>query len=99
MECFGGKVLRAIQCDEQLLVQNAEWVSSVLLLQVGKDLEKDGVEMAWRNRIEELSDLIVARDRLDAKEGLSVIVSLTVVELALVLQKRRRLREKDAKGT
>jgi hypothetical protein len=71
----------------------------VLLLKVFKDLEKDGGEMAWRNRIEERADVIVARDRLDAKEGPSVIVSLTVVELALVLQKRRRLREKDAEGT
>jgi hypothetical protein len=70
----------------------------VLLLKVCKDLEKDGGELAWRNRIEERSDLIVARDRLDAEEGLSVIVSLTLVELALVLQKRRRLREKEAEG-
>jgi hypothetical protein len=43
--------------------------------------------------------LIVARDRLDAEERLRVIMSLRVVELALVLQKRRRLHEKDAKGT
>jgi hypothetical protein len=71
----------------------------VLLLKVGKNLKKNRVEMAWRKRIEELTDLIVARDRLDAEEGLSVIVSLTVVELALVLQKRRGLREKDAEGT
>src|SRR4029434_2012526 len=55
--------------------------------------------MAWRKRIEERTDLIVARDRLDAEEGLSVIVSLTVVELALVLQKRQGWREKDAEGT
>ena len=71
----------------------------MLLLQVGKDLEKDGVEIAWGNRIEERTDLIVARDRLDAEERLCVIMALTVAELALVLQKRRRLREKDAKGT
>ena len=71
----------------------------MLLLQVCQDLEKDGGEIAWRNRIEELAYLIVARDRLDAEEGLSVIVSLTLVELALVLQKRRGLHEKDAKGT
>ena len=36
--------------------------------EVFKDLEKDRMEMAWRNRIEELSDLIVARDRLDAEK-------------------------------
>ena len=82
MECFGGKVLRAIKGDEPLMVQNAEWVSQVLLLKVGKDLEKDGGELAWRNRIEERADLIVARVWLDAEEGLSIIVSLTLVELA-----------------
>ena len=71
----------------------------MLLLQVGKDLEKDRGEIAGRNRIEERADLIVARDRLDAEEGLRVIVSLTLVELALVLQKGRRLYEKDANGT
>jgi hypothetical protein len=71
----------------------------VLRLKVCKDLEKDRLEIAWRNRIEERADVIVARDRLDAEEGLSVIVSLTLVEQALVLQKRRRWHEKDAKGT
>ena len=54
----------------------------MLLLQVGKDLEKDRMEIAWRNRIKERADLIVARDRLDAEERLRVILSLTVVELA-----------------
>jgi len=43
----------------------------VLLLKVCKDLKKDGVKIAWRNRIEELADLIVARAWLDAEEGLS----------------------------
>jgi hypothetical protein len=81
------------------MVQNAPWVSPVRLLQVFKDLEKDGWEIAWRNRIEERTDLIVARDRLDAEEGLSVIVSLTWIELALGRQKRRRWHEKDAQGT
>ena len=64
-----------------------------------KDLEKDGMKIAGRNRIEERADLIVARDRLNAEECLRVILSLTVVELALVLHKGRRLHEKDAKGT
>jgi hypothetical protein len=81
------------------MVQHAEWGEQVLLLKVFKDLEKDGGEIAWRNRIEAGADLLVARERLDAKEGLSVIVSLTLVELAVVLQKRRRLHAKAAKGT
>ena len=99
MECLGGKVLRALQRDEQLLGQNAKGLSPALLLQVGKDLEKDRGEIAWGNRGEERADVIVARARLDAKEGLRVLVSLTLVEQALVLHKRRRLQEKDAQGT
>jgi hypothetical protein len=71
----------------------------VQLLKALKDLEKDGGEIAWRNRIEERADLIVAGDGLHAKKGLSVIMPLLVVELALVLQKRWSLHEKDAKGT
>ena len=99
MEGLGGKVLRAIKSHAPLMVQNAEGVSQVLLLQVGKDLEKDGVEIAWRNRIEERADVIVARDRLNTEERLRVILSLAVVALALVRQKRRRLHEKDAQGS
>jgi len=71
----------------------------MLRLQVGKDLEKDRGEIAWCTRLEERADLMVARDRLDTEEGLRVIVSLPLVELALVRQKRRRLHEKDTKGT
>ena len=99
MEGLGGKVLRAIKGDEQLMVQHAEWVEQGLRLKVGKDLKKDGVKIAWRHRIEERADVMVARAWLDAEEGLSIIVSLTLVELALGRQKRRRLHEKDAKGT
>lgn len=57
----------------------------MLLLKVVNDVEKDGGEISGRNRIEKLSDLMVARDWLDAEEGLRVIVSLTVVELAWIL--------------
>jgi hypothetical protein len=66
------------------MVQNAPWVQSALLFKVLKDLEKDGIEIAWRNRVEELADLIVTGYRIDAEQGLRVIVSLTLVELALV---------------
>jgi hypothetical protein len=66
---------------------------------VGKDLEKDGVAIVRGNRIEERADLIVAWDWLDAKERLRIIMALTVVELALVLQKRRRLQKKMPKAS
>ena len=81
------------------MVQNAQWGPPVLLLKVFKDCEKDRVTIAWRNRSEAGADLLVTRERLDAEAGRSVIVSLTLVALAVVLQKRRRLHAKAAKGT
>jgi len=57
------------------MVQNAQWVQPVLLLKVLKDLEKDGVERAWRNRVKELADLIVTGYRIDAEQGLGVILN------------------------
>jgi hypothetical protein len=79
MEGCGGKGLGAIKCDEQLMVQNAAWIEQVLLCKVGKDLEKDGVEIAWRNGIKERAEVIVTRDWRDAEEGLRVVVSLPLV--------------------
>ena len=69
-----------------------------MLFQALKDLEKDGVEMARGNRIEEGADLVVTGNLLDAKQALGVIASLAGLEAALVLQKRWGLREEDAKG-
>jgi hypothetical protein len=99
MQCWGGKVLRAIQGAEPLMVQNAKRLSPALLCKMCKDLEKARGEIGWGKRGEERADLMGARDRLDATEGLRGIVSLTVVELALVLQKRRRWHAKDTPGT
>ena len=50
----------------------------MVLFKALKDLEKDGVEMARGNRIEEGADLIVTGNLLDAKQGLGVIASLLV---------------------
>lgn len=95
---LGGKVLRAIEGDEPLTILHTEGVEHVLRLQVGKDLEKDGRERAWRHRIKERAEVMVARDRLDAAKRLRVLLALTVVALALVRQKRRRWHAQEAKG-
>ena len=81
------------------MVQTAQWGPQVLLLKVCKDCEKDRGAIAWCNRSEAGADLLVTRERLDAEAGLSVIVSLTLVALAVGLQKRRRLHANAAKGT
>jgi len=70
----------------------------VVLCKALKDLDKDGVEMARDDRIEEGADLIVTGKLLHAKQGLGVIASLALVEPALGLQKRWRLGKEDAEG-
>ena len=54
--------------------------------------------MAWGDRIEEGTDVIVTGNLRDAKQGVGVIAALVGLELTLVLQKRGRLGKEDAKG-
>lgn len=98
MDRLGREVGRAIKGNQKLIPKDPETVAQVVVFQALKDLKKDRVEMARGNRIEEGADLVVTGNLLDAKQGLGVIASLTGLELALVLQKRWRLREEDAKG-
>jgi hypothetical protein len=69
-----------------------------VLLQSLKDLDKHRIKSARRERIEEFSDLIVTGNLRHIEQGLGVIVPFGVLKPTLVLQKRRRLGEKDAKG-
>ena len=54
--------------------------------------------MARRKGIEPGADLIVTGNLRHAQQGLGIIMTLGMLQLALGLQKRRRLGEKDAKG-
>ena len=63
-----------------------------------KDLNKHRIEGARRDRIEQLADLILTGNRRYVSQGLGVMVAFGVLQPPLVLQKRRRLGEKDAKG-
>ena len=99
MDRLGREVGRAIKGHQQLIPKDPETLAQVVLVEALKDLEKDGVEMTRGNRIEEGADLVVTGNLLDAKQGLGVIASLAGLEPALVLQKRWRLREEDAKGS
>jgi hypothetical protein len=69
-----------------------------VLFQALKNLHKHCLKMARRDRIEQCADLIVTGNLLHASQGLDVIVPLAVLQPALVLQKRYRWGEKDAKG-
>ena len=56
----------------------------MVLFKALKDLNKDGVEMARGDRIEEGADVIVAGNLRDAKQGVGVIAPLVCLEPALV---------------
>jgi hypothetical protein len=98
MERVRGTGARAIQGDSPLIPKAPATVEQVVLGQARTDLEKDGVAMAWGNRIEEGAHLVVTGNLLDAKQGLGVMAPLPGLELALGLQKRWRWREAEAKG-
>ena len=98
MDRLGREGGRAIKGNQKLIPKDPETVAQVVLFQALKDLEKDGVEMARGNRIEEGADLVVTGNLLDAKQGRGVMSSLAGLEAALVLQKRWRWREEKTKG-
>src|SRR5712691_11171904 len=85
LDGLGGKVGRAIQCHQELIPEDPETISKVVLGKTLKDLKKDGVEMAWGDRIEEGADVIVAGNVRDAKQGVGVIAALVCLEPEVVL--------------
>src|SRR5215510_7007870 len=98
MNRIGGKVIGAIQGEQQLVAQDPKLGQQALLIEALKDLKIHPIEIARQERIEQVSDLIVTGNLLHAKQGASIILSLGLLEMVLVLQKRRRLCVKDAKG-
>jgi hypothetical protein len=81
-----------------LIAQDPKRRQHAVLFKTRKDLKKHRIEVAGRERIEQLADLIVTGDLLHAEKGVGVIVPMGMLQPALVFQKRRRLGEKDAKG-
>jgi len=98
MHGLGRKVVGTIQGHQQLVVKDPKVCQHAVLFKALKDLNKHCIEMAWRDRIKQRADLIVTGNLLYAQQGWGVIVPLGVLPPALILQKRRRLGEKDAKG-
>jgi hypothetical protein len=64
-----------------------------------KDLKVSPIELTREQRIKQVAYLIVTGELLNTEQSISIILSLGLLEMALVLQKRRRLGKKDAKGT
>jgi hypothetical protein len=99
LESLGGKGGRAIQGHQELIPEDPKTVKQVVRRKAPKDLNKDRIEMARGDRIEEGTDVIVTGNLRDAKQGVGVMAALVGLELTLVLQKRGRLGKEDAKGT
>ena len=68
-----------------MIPEDPETVEQVMLYKARKDLNKDGVEMARGDRIEEGAEVIIAGNLRDAKQGVGVIAALVFLEPALVL--------------
>ena len=99
MNDLGRKVVGAIEGHEQLIAKAPKMRQHAVLFKALKDLKKHRIEVAWCDRIEQRSDLIVTGNLSHAQQGVGVIVAFGALQPALVLQKRWRLGEKDAKGT
>jgi len=98
MNRVGGMVLGAIESHQQLVIKPPKVAQHAVGLKLLKDLKIHPIEVTWHERIEPGADLIITGNLLHAKQGTGVIVPLGLLEVTLVLQKRRRLGVKDAKG-
>src|SRR4030095_4436117 len=84
---------------EHMLSQRArKFAKKARLFQAVKDLKIHPIEGTRHQGIEQVAYLVVTGNRLNAKHRTGIIVSLGFLKMALVIQKRRRLGEKDAKG-
>src|SRR2546422_3576804 len=99
MNGFGRKVVGAVQGHQELVAKEPKLGQQAALFKAFKDLNKHRIKVARRDRIEQCADLIVTGNLLHAEQGLGVILPFGMLQPALVLQKRRRLGEKDTKGT
>jgi hypothetical protein len=99
MEGLRRKIIGPIECDQPLIPKDAKGVQHPVLFKALEDLHAHRIEGARRERIAQGAHLIVTGNRCHAQQGLGVIVTFGVLQPALVLSKRRRLGEEDAKGT
>lgn len=82
-----------------MVIKDPKVAQHAVLLKTLKDLKIHPIEVPWHERIEQGADLIITGNLLHTKQGTGVILTLGLLEMTLVLQKRRRLGIKDTKGT
>ena len=76
MNGFGRKVVGAIHGHQQLVAKDPKMRQHAVLFKALKDLNKHGIEVARRDRIEQRADLIVTGNLLHAQEGMGIIWTL-----------------------
>jgi hypothetical protein len=87
MNGLGRKVIGTIQGHQQLVAQDPKMCQHAVLFQALKDLNKDRIKMAWRERVEPRAHLIVTGHLLYTPQRLGMIAPCGVVQPALILQK------------
>ncbi len=91
MNRLGGIVLGAIECHQQLVRKHPKVGQQAVLIEALKDLKIHPIEVTRQAWIEQVADLIVTGNLLNAKQGAGIVLPLSLLEIVMVLQKRRRL--------
>ena len=87
MPGVGRKVIGTIQGHQALGVQVAQRRPHAVRFQARKNLETHRVESAWRDRIEQRTDLMIPGNLLHSQQRVDVIVALGLLQGALGGQK------------
>src|SRR2546422_3166974 len=91
MDGFGRKIVGAIHGHQQLVAKDPKMRQQAVLFKALKDLNKHGIEVARRDRIEQRADLIVTGNLLDARseEHTSELQSRLHLVCRLLLEKKK----------
>ena len=87
MKGVGGKVLRPIQGQQQLIGKDTKAAQQAVLCKALKDLKIYPIEGTRHHWIKQIASLVVTGNRLNAKERPGVILSLALLQRVLVIEK------------
>ena len=93
------KVVGAIQSNQERVVKGTKGIHDTSSGQGVAEGGEDGEEGVGRDRVEQIADLVIARDVRDAKERLSVGATFGVAQGALMGKEGWGLRKEDGKGS
>ncbi len=93
MDLGGRKILGTVHRHQQIAADAAIGLQMTVLTQHLHHGGKDRQHRRGRNRVEQIPDLVVARDLRYPKQGQGVVAPLRYLQGALEIQERRALRE------